>query len=95
MPVTLMDISEAGIGLYFTGNLVVGDLLKFKLLLPSTNRIVQFAARVLWTLRGNLAGAEFENISAADSSVLHKWLQQKYLVKVPDPRGPAFSVREM
>jgi hypothetical protein len=81
VPVTLTDISAAGLGLLFTGKLVVGDLLKFQLFLPGTNYIIRCEARVVWTLRGRVAGAEFENISAVDSSVLHKWLQQKHQVK--------------
>lgn len=84
VPVTLTDISDAGIGLLFTGELAAGDLLKFQLLLPGTNHVIQFQARVVWTVRGNIAGAEFKDIPVADSKVLHTWLQQQHQVKPLD-----------
>jgi hypothetical protein len=91
VPVTVTDISAAGIGLLFTGTIAVGDLLKFRLLLPDTNYIIQCKVRIVWTLRGNIAGAEFENISAPDSRVLHKWLRQRHAAKEPS-HWPAFTV---
>jgi hypothetical protein len=92
VPVTVTDINVAGVGLFFTGTLALGDLLKFRLLLPDTNYIIQCCARIVWTLRGNIAGAEFENISASDASVLNKWLLQRHVAKEPACRGPVFTV---
>ena len=81
VPVTLMDISERGIGLSHTRNVRVADLLKFRLLLPGTNRIIQFDARVLWTVRNNMAGAEIVSISVANANILREWLEQKRQVR--------------
>lgn len=74
---TMLNISQGGIGLFFTEKLVQGDLLKFKLLLPETSQIIQFEARVMWILQNGFAGAEFESISRADSDLLRNWLVQK------------------
>jgi len=100
VPVTLMDISEAGIGIFFTGKLVAGDLLQFKLLLPDANHAdakhaIQFDARIIWTLPGNAAGAEFESISVADASLLHKCLQQELQVKELACLRPVVSPEEI
>jgi hypothetical protein len=81
VPVTVTDISATGIGLFFTGTIAVGDVLKFRLLLPDTNYIIQCKVRIVWTLRGNIGAAEFENISAPDSDVLNKWLRQRHARK--------------
>jgi hypothetical protein len=81
VPLTMDDISRAGVGLSFVGNLAVDDVLSFKLLLPGTNRIISFDARVLWRLRDDRAGAEFVNISPIDADVLDTWLQSRHMVK--------------
>jgi len=78
VPVTMEDISRAGVGLSFVGKLLVDDILTFRLLLPGTNHIVRFDARVLWRLRDNRAGAEFVNISTVDADVLANWLQSRH-----------------
>ena len=82
VPLTLMDLSEGGVGLLFSGNLLVGDVLKFNLLLHGTKQIIRFDARVLWTVTNNRAGAEFVNIPAADSDILRKWLHEKRVNKL-------------
>jgi PilZ domain len=81
VPLTMEDISRAGVGLSFVGKLLVDDILTFRLLLPGTNRIIRFVARVLWKLRDNRAGAEFVNISTDDADVLDTWLQSRHRVK--------------
>jgi len=95
VPVTLMDISEMGIGIFFTGKLVAGDLLQFKLLLPHANHAIHFEARIVWTLPGNAAGAEFESISIADAGLLHKCLQQEHRVKELPCLRPVVSPQEI
>jgi hypothetical protein len=81
IPVTMEDISRAGIGLSFIGKLLVNDILTFRLLLPGTNQIIRFDARVLWRLPDNRAGAEFVRISTVDADVLDTWLQSRHRVK--------------
>jgi hypothetical protein len=81
VPVTMIDISRDGVGLTFTGKLLVNDVLKVRLLLPETNQIIRFDARILWTLPFNRAGAEFINISTVDADVLDTWLQSRHNVK--------------
>jgi hypothetical protein len=81
VPVTMEDISRAGVGLSFVGKLLVDDILTFRLLLPGTNHIIRFDARVLWRLRDNRAGAEFVNISTLDADVLDDWLQSRHRLK--------------
>jgi CheY-like chemotaxis protein len=81
VPVTMEDISRAGVGLSFVGKLMIDDVLSFRVMLPRTNQIIQFDARIVWTLRDSRAGAEFVKISTVDSDVLHSWLQNKHKVK--------------
>lgn len=81
VPVTMENISRVGVGLSFVGKLLVDDILTFRLLLPGTNQIIRFDARVLWRLRDNRAGAEFVNISTVDAGVLDTWLQSRHRVK--------------
>jgi hypothetical protein len=78
VPVTMVDISPAGVGLSFARKLLVDDLLTFRLLLPGTNQIIRFDARVLWNLGDNRAGAKFVNMSTADTEVLDTWLQTRH-----------------
>jgi hypothetical protein len=81
VPITMEDISRAGVGLSFVGKLLVDDILTFRVLLPGTNQIIRFDARVLWRLRDNRAGAEFISISTVDANVLDTWLQSRHRVK--------------
>jgi hypothetical protein len=81
VPVTMEDISRTGVGLSFVGKLMVDDILSFRVMLPETNQIIQFDARILWTLRDSRAGAEFVKISTVDADVLHEWLQSRHKVK--------------
>jgi PilZ domain len=90
VPVRMIDISEKGVGLLFTGKLPVGEVLRFKVLLPGTNQIVRFDARVLWTL-GNRAGADFVNISSDHSAVLRQWFRSRHQVKKPDNQSATCS----
>jgi AmiR/NasT family two-component response regulator len=80
VPVTMEDISRAGVGLSFVGKLLVDAVLTFRLLLPGTNQIIRFDARVLWRSRDNRAGAEFVHISTVDADVLDTWLQSQHRV---------------
>jgi len=84
---TMTDISETGIGLSSTAKFLVGDLLKLRVsAFTARIRSSSLRTRVVWTLPGNVAGAEFVNISVADSDVLHKWLQQQCHVENLGPR---------
>jgi hypothetical protein len=91
VPVRMIDISEKGVGLLFTGKLPVGDVLRFKVLLPGANQIVRFDARVLWTL-SNRAGAEFVNISADHTAVLRKWIQNRHQLNKPHTQSETCSL---
>jgi hypothetical protein len=99
VPVTMVDISPAGVGLSFAQKLLVDDLLTFRLLLPGTNQIIRFDARVLWNLGDNRAGAKFVNMSTADAEILDTWLQGRHktsdsgVLPTPVPsEHPALSV---
>jgi hypothetical protein len=81
VPVTMENISRAGVGLCLVPKLLIGDILTFRLLLPGTNQIIRFDARVLWSLRDHRAGAEFVNISTIDADVLDTWLKSKHRVE--------------
>jgi len=78
VPVTMQDISRAGIGLSLAEKVPVEAILSFRLLLPGTNQIIRFDARVLWRLSDNRAGAEFVNMSTADAAVLDTWLESRH-----------------
>jgi hypothetical protein len=77
VPLAMTNISEGGIALSYTGNVRVDDALKFQLLLPGTNQVIRFDARILWTAHDNMAGAEITSIAASESGILRAWLQEK------------------
>jgi len=84
VPITMADISRAGVGFSFAATLLIDDILSFRVMLPGTNRIIHFDARILWTLPDKRAGAEFVKISTADADVLHGWLHSRHRVKKLD-----------
>lgn len=80
---TVTDVGDGGVGLCTREELVIGDVLSFRLLLPGTDREVLFHVRVLWTREYSRAGCEFVRIPPVDLMVLHEWLKSKIQVKKP------------
>jgi len=83
MSVTVVDIGEGGTGLHSEEKLEIGDVVSFRLLLPSTQRDILVRVRVLWTLQSGRAGCEFMPIPPVDLMILHDWLNAKAQVKKP------------
>lgn len=81
--VTVTDIGDGGVGLCSRENLVVGDVLSFRLLLPGAPREVLVRVRVLWTREYARLGCEFVRIPPVDLMILHDWLKIKSRVKKP------------
>jgi len=83
LPVTVMDIGDAGVGLRSKENFIVGDTLSFRLTLPGASRDISVQARVLWTREFGTVGCEFLRIPPVDVNILHDWLKQRMKVKKP------------
>ncbi|MGB6474100.1 MAG: PilZ domain-containing protein [Candidatus Sulfotelmatobacter sp.] len=81
--VTVTDIGDGGVGLSSKQEFIVGDTLGFRLLLPSTDRIIYIHARVQWTRQYGAVGCEFLHISPVDLNILHDWLTSKNQIKKP------------
>jgi CheY-like chemotaxis protein len=73
-PVTILDISEGGMGLLTKQELKIGSVLSFPVALPLGEHDIHVQARVVWKNDRGAAGVEFMNISAADSRILYRWL---------------------
>ena len=81
--VTVLDIGDGGIGLTTKAELIVGDVLSFRLLLPGSAREIYVQIRVLWTGNFGRAGCEFLRIPPVDLTILHDWLKDKIRIKKP------------
>lgn len=81
IPVTVMDISEGGVGVLTKENLEVGDLLTFPITLQAAEHNIHIKARVAWKNPSGAAGAEFMNISGADLRILRRWLWSRCHIK--------------
>ena len=87
LPVTVTDIGDGGVGLSLKEELVVGDLLSFRLLPPGAHRDILLHVRVLWTREYGRVGCEFVRIPPVDLMILHDWLRTKCQVKKPRIAG--------
>ena len=76
-PVTILDISEGGVGFLTKQELEVGSVLTFPIALPMAERDIHVQASLVWKNDCGAAGAEFMNISTADSRILYRWLWSK------------------
>ncbi|MFZ0732152.1 MAG: PilZ domain-containing protein [Candidatus Sulfotelmatobacter sp.] len=81
--VTVTDIGDGGVGLSTREQLICGDVLSFRALLPGTPRELLLEVRVLWTREFGRVGCEFLRIPPVDLSILHDWLKSKIRVKKP------------
>lgn len=79
----ITDIGDGGVGLSTKENLVVGDMLSFRVALPGAPRQILVHVRVLWTREYGRAGCEFVRIPPVDLMMLHDWLKAKSRVKKP------------
>jgi hypothetical protein len=83
VPVTIIDIGDGGVGLITKSDLVIGDVLSFRILLVGAIREIYIQARVLWTKEYGRAGCEFVRIPPVDVTILHDWLKRKIQIKKP------------
>lgn len=81
--VTITDIGDGGIGLCGREEFAIGDVLRFRLLLPGTARPIYIEARIRWTRDYGAAGCEYLYIPPVDLSILHEWLKSKTQIKKP------------
>src|SRR5579862_1507838 len=83
VPITIADIGDGGVGLITKEELIIGDVLSFRVMLPGANREIGVQARVLWTREFGRVGCEFLRFPPVDTNILHDWLKQKMHVKKP------------
>ena len=83
MSVTITNIGYGGVGLSTTQELVIGDVLSFRLLLPGAPKDILVCARVLWTFEQGRAGCEFMRLPPVDLMILDEWLKAKAQIKKP------------
>jgi hypothetical protein len=81
--VTITDIGDGGVGLSSRGELAVGDVLSFHLLLPGAHRPIYVEARIQWARNYGAAGCEYVRIPPVDLTILHDWLKSKTKIKKP------------
>jgi hypothetical protein len=83
IPLVVTDIGDGGVGLSTKEELVMGDILSFRLSLPGAQREILVNVRVLWSREFGRAGCEFVRIPPVDLMILHEWLKSKSRVKKP------------
>jgi hypothetical protein len=83
IPLVVTDIGDGGVGLSTKEQLIMGDILSFRIPLPETKREILLNVRVLWTREYARAGCEFVRIPPVDLMILHEWLKSKSQVKKP------------
>ncbi len=81
--VMVSDIGDGGLGLSTKEELIIGDILSFRLRLPGTQRDILVQARVLWRRDFGRVGCEFLRIPPVDLTILHDWLKGKSQIKKP------------
>jgi len=81
--VTITDIGDGGIGLMSKEEFAIGDVVRFRLLLPGTARPIYIEARIRWTRDYGAVGCEYLHIPPVDLSILHDWLKSKTKIKKP------------
>ena len=81
--VTITDIGDGGVGLSSRGELAIGDVLSFHLLLPGAHRPIYVEARIQWARNYGAAGCEYVRIPPVDLTILHDWLKSKTQIKKP------------
>jgi hypothetical protein len=80
---TILDIGDGGVGISTKAEFTVGDVLCFRLPLPSADRTIYIQARVQWTREYGALGCEFLRIPPVDLNILHDWLTGKTQIKKP------------
>jgi hypothetical protein len=83
VPVRITDIGDGGIGLVAKVDLIVGDILSLRLLLPGSIRGIYIQVRVLWTRDYGHVGCEFLRIPPVDLNILHGWITRRSQIKKP------------
>ena len=83
VPVKITDIGDGGLGLVAKVDLIVGDVLSFRLPLPGATRGIYIEARVLWTRDFGRVGCEFLRIPPVDLSILQGWITCRSPIKKP------------
>jgi len=81
--VTITDIGDGGVGLSSRETFAVGDVLRFRVMLPGAARQIYIEARVQWTRNYGAAGCEYLRIPPVDLNILHDWLKSKIQIKKP------------
>jgi len=83
VPVTVLDISDGGVGLSSKEELTIGEVLSFRLLLPGAIKDIYLQVRILWIKDYGRAGSEFVRIPPVDFTILHDWLKRTIQIKKP------------
>lgn len=83
LDLTVTDIGDGGVGLSCKEELLVGDVLSFRVVLPGCEKAIYVEARVQWTRDYGALGCEFVRIPPVDLNLLHDWLKSKTQIKKP------------
>ncbi len=81
--ITITDIGDGGVGISSKEEFSIGDVLSFRVLLPSAERAISIEARVQWTRNYGAVGCEYLRIPPVDLNILHGWLKGKTQIKRP------------
>jgi hypothetical protein len=81
--VIVTNIGDGGMGLSSKEEFAIGDVLRFRLLLPGTARPIYIEARVQWSRDYGATGCEYLRIPPVDLNILHDWLKSKAQIKRP------------
>jgi hypothetical protein len=83
LDMTLTDIGDGGVGLSSREQVILGDVLSFRVVLPGCEKAIYVDSRVQWTRDYGAIGCEFVRIPPVDLNILHDWLRSKVQIKKP------------
>lgn len=82
-PITVTDLSEGGVGIKNSVQVVVGRILQLKVPLRDASMPLHLRARVVWTRGYGTAGCEIVDMPPVDRTVFRDWLKARIRVKKP------------
>lgn len=81
--IMVTDLSERGVGIRNSAQIIVGSTLLLKVPLRDTPTPLQFTVRVVWTRGYGTAGCEIVDMPPVDHGMFRDWLKARTQVKKP------------
>ena len=75
----ISNISQTGLALVSTAQLVTRDLVQLQFCLPGDNRMFSCKAQIIWTADSGKAGLTFTHVEPASTARLTEWIESKFL----------------